>query len=309
MQSLLMETPSAAIRPTNFVEAPSLSLLLGTNITFADETKQYTGSFKFRAAYNVAANVQEKHIIASSSGNFAQALSYACSLLGKRCTIVMPSTSAQVKIDGVKKYGAHIEFVDTSKKSRAERLAEIAEENTDAYITNAYDNELIIEGNKTLGQEIAIYKKHFDYVISPIGGGGLISGIINGVIESERNITVVGAEPAIANDASRSLRSGKLTANKTEPPSLADGARTISLGKLNWEIIQNNLKQIVEIPEEKIAEAVKIIYNHLQIKAEPTGALSLAAILVEPDLFKNKSICCIISGGNIDEAVFEKLIS
>ncbi len=150
---------------------PALSGLLGANITFADETKQHTGSFKFRAAYNLAAKIEEEHIIASSSGNFAQALSYACSLLGKRCTIVMPSTAAQVKIEGVTKYGAQIEFVDTAKKSRAERLSELAVENANAYITNAYDNQLIIEGNKSLGQEIAAYSSNFDYVISPIGGG------------------------------------------------------------------------------------------------------------------------------------------
>ncbi len=306
---LVTKTSHPAVYPTTFVEAPALSALLGAKIIFADETKQPTGSFKFRAAYNVAAYVQQTHIIASSSGNFAQALSYACSLMGKRCTIVMPIKSAQVKVDGIKKYGGQIEFVDTDKKGRAERLAELAEQNPDAYITNAYDNPLIIEGTKSLGKDIASNNEHFDYVISPIGGGGLISGIISGIKESERTkTTVIGAEPEIANDASLSLKAGRLIANTIEPQTIADGARTISLGKHNWEIVRHNLRQIIEVPDEKIKAAVKMIYDHLQLKAEPTGALSFAAILTETKMFKNKSVCCVISGGNVDEQVFQSLI-
>ena len=311
------------IRPTTFVEAPTLSTLLGCNITFADETKQHTGSFKFRAAYNLASKIDNEHIIAASSGNFALALAYACSILGKRCTIVMPSTAAQIKIEGIKKYGGQIEFVDTAKKGRAERLAELAKENPDAYITNAYDNELIIDGNLSLGQEIAQYDEPFHYVISPIGGGGLISGIMLGTnkqdiahaskqashtLSQAAHPTVIGAEPALANDAARSLCSGKLIANEIEPQTIADGARTISLGNLNWEIIKSSLKQIIEVPEEKIKEAVKLIYEHTGIKAEPTGALSLGAILVAPSQFKEKNVCCIISGGNVDEEVFQALV-
>ncbi len=300
------------VRSTSFVEAPALSALIGAKIVFADETKQQTGSFKFRAAYNLASKVQNKHIVASSSGNFAQALSYACSLIGKRCTIVMPVNSAQVKIDGVKKYGAEIEFVDTSKESRQEKLMAIAKTYPDAYVTNAYDNEFIIEGNRSLGEEIAAYKDSFDCVISPIGGGGLISGIINGINKKQstktEHISVIGAEPALANDAARSLKAGELVANEIEPQTIADGARTISLGRQNWEILRHNLKQIIEVPEKDIKVAVKLIYDHLQIKAEPTGALSLGAILVNLDMFENKTVCCVISGGNVDDKVFQSII-
>lgn len=305
-------TLDIATRQTNFIEAPTLSALLGARIFFADETKQHTGSFKFRGAYNLACKTDNRHIIASSSGNFAQALAYACSLVGKRCTIVMPANSAQVKIDGVKKYGGEIEFVDTTKKNREERLAELACEYPDAYITNAYDNPLIIEGNTSLGEEIANYREKFDYIICPIGGGGLISGIISGIKKSSnknvQNTIVIGAEPAIANDASRSLKAGKLIANEFEPQTIADGARTISLGKHNWEILRDNLKQIIEVPEDDIKQAVKLIYDHLQLKVEPTGALAFGAVLVEPDMFADKSVCCIISGGNVDQKIFQSLI-
>jgi threonine dehydratase len=310
-----MKTLDSAVRPTTFVEAPTLSALLGTKITFADETKQHTNSFKFRGAYNLASKVTNNHILASSSGSFALALAYACSLLNKRFTAVMPTTAAQVKIEGVKKYGGQIEFVDTSKETRAEKLVELAKKFPDAYVTNAYDNALIIEGNATLAEEIMAYKQAFDYVIVPVGGGGLISGIINGVKRlADANACkgnspiVIGAEPAVADDAARSLKAGRIIANESEPPTIADGARTLSIGKLNWEIMSRDLKTIIEVPEDQIKKAVKLIYDHLQLKVEPTGALSLAAVMVAAKMFQDKNVCCIISGGNVDEKVFQSLI-
>jgi threo-3-hydroxy-L-aspartate ammonia-lyase len=311
----LMKTLASVVRPATFIEAPTLSALFGIGITFADETKQHTGSFKFRGAYNLAANVENDHILASSSGSFALALAYACSLLNKRFTAVMPSTAAEVKIEGVKKYGGQIEFGDTAKTSRAEKLAQLAKKFPDAYVTNAYDNALIIEGNATLGHEIMMYEKPFDYIIVPIGGGGLISGIINGIKPlaganacKSNCPVVIGAEPSIANDAARSLRAGHIVANETEPLTIADGARTLSVGKLNWEIISRDLKHIIEVPEADIKKAVKLIYDHLHLKVEPTGALSLAALMVAANMFQDKSVCCILSGCNVDDKVFELLI-
>ena len=114
---------------------------------------------------------------------------------------------------------------------------------------------------------------------------------------------------AIANDAARSLKAGYVIANEFEPQTIADGARTLSLGKLNWEIIRHELKQIIEVPEDKIVEAVRLIYDHVRIKAEPTGALPLGALMIEAQMFEDKSVCCVISGGNVDDAVFESLIA
>ena len=310
-----MKTLQSVIRPTTFVEAPTLSALFGAGIVFADETKQHTGSFKFRGAYNLASSIENKHILASSSGSFALALAYACSLLDKQFTAVMPTTAAQVKIDGVKKYGGQIEFVDTTRDNRSERLAQLAKKFPEAYVTNAYDNALIIEGNAGLGDEIMAYERGFDYVIVPIGGGGLISGIIGGVKQlaginacKDNCPVVIGAEPAIANDAARSLKAGHLVANEFEPPTIADGARTICLGKLNWEIMHRDLKQIIEVPEVEIKKAVKLIYDHLRLKVEPTGALALGAVAVAAEMFQDKNICCVISGGNVDDKVFQALI-
>src|SRR5713226_848577 len=116
---------SNVVRKTTFIEAPRLARRLGVELTIASETFQHTGSFKFRAAYNVASKVTERKIIAASSGNFGQAMAYACSLLGKSCIIVMPSTSAQVKIDAVREYGGAVDLTDVKVKGRAERVAEL----------------------------------------------------------------------------------------------------------------------------------------------------------------------------------------
>jgi threonine dehydratase len=297
------------IRGTHFVNSEPLGSLTGANITFADESRQHTGSFKFRAAFNLASKVPEKHIITASSGNFGQALAYACSLLGKRCTVVMPSNSARVKVDGVKSYGGIVEFVDTKRKSRAERVQELSGENPQAYVASAYDNTLVIEGNSTLGIEIAQAQAKFELVVVPVGGGGLSSGIIVGIQNSEADIAVVGAEPAMANDAALSFKAGKIVSNEEEPETIADGARTVSLGQHNWPILKTGLKNIIEVPEQTIIQAMKLIHEHLKLKVEPTGALALGAILTEPNAFKGKNVCCVISGGNVDAERFDALLN
>jgi threonine dehydratase len=297
------------VRPTTILEAPRLENRLGIILTLVTETFQYTGSFKFRAAYNVASRVPQKMIIAASSGNFGQATAYACSLLRKSCTIVMPSTSAKVKIEAVREYGGDVDLVDVRVKSRADRVRELSQQYPEAYIASAYDDPLVIEGNASLGMEIAALDRQLDTVIAPVGGGGLISGLIMGLKQSQKKIAVVGAEPLLGNDAARSLRAGHIVTNESEPQTIADGARTLSLGKHNWAIIQGNLSTIVEVPEEKIFQASRFLFELANLKVEPTGALSLAAILTQPDLFRGRSVCCVVSGGNVDPGVYASMLN
>jgi threonine dehydratase len=298
-----------AVRPTTILEVPRLEKRLGATLTLATETFQRTGSFKFRAAYNVASHVPQNLIIAASSGNFGQALACACSLLGKSCIIVMPTTSAKVKVDAVREYGGNVDLVDVQVKSRADRVRELSEQHPEAYIASAYDDPLVIEGNASLGAEIGALERPLEIVVVPVGGGGLISGVITGLKQSRKKILVVGAEPLLGNDAARSLRAGQIVANQSEPLTIADGARTVSLGKHNWEIIEKNLSTIVEVPEEKIIEAARLLFEFANLKVEPTGALSLAAVLTKPDLFRGRSVCCVVSGGNVDPAVFASMLA
>jgi threonine dehydratase len=176
-------------------------------------------------------------------------------------------------------------------------------------VASAFDNEFVIDGNATLGEEICALPVQFDYVLVPIGGGGLSAGIVKAVRASKRNINVVGAEPLIANDAARSLREGRIVTNEQEPQTLADGARTLSLGRLNWEILRHGLESIIEVPEECIAEAVRLLYSQVNLKVEPTGALGLAAVLTAAHKFQGQKVCCVASGGNVDPAIYARIIS
>lgn len=302
-----MKTLLEAIRPTTFIEPQKLRDYLGLDITIASETFQHTGSFKFRAAYNLALNVENDEILTASSGNFGQALAYACNLVGKKCTVVMPVTSAQVKIGAVREYGATVDLVDTRKVSRNDRVAQLAAEMPDAYFASPYDDQFVIDGNSTLGDEIS--DKNFDVVVVPIGGGGLISGIITSFCRNGKTAKVIGAEPLIGNDAARSIKAGEVVANESEPMTIADGARTISVGKLNWPIIEKGVKEIIEVSDEKIKEAVLLLFALANLKSEPTGALSLGAILERADGFGGKRVCLIVSGGNVDAEVYRNLTS
>jgi len=300
------QTLQTAIRPTTFIESIPLARHFGLDLTIATETFQHTGSFKFRAAYNLALNVPNDEILTASSGNFGQALAFACQLLKKKCTVVMPETSALVKIEAVRSYGATVELVDVKKVGRSERVSQLAAAMPNAYVASAYDDLLVIEGNATLGDELA--EKNFDIVIAPVGGGGLASGIVTGLCRNGNSARVFGAEPLLANDAARSLKEGKIVQNEVEPQTIADGARTVSLGESNWQILQKGLAEIVEVSEEKIVEAARLYFSLANLKVEPTGALSLGAILEHAELFAGKRICAIASGGNVDTEIYRKII-
>ncbi len=301
-----MKTLLEAIRPTTFIESQKLRDFLGLDLTLASETFQHTGSFKFRAAYNLALNVENNEILTASSGNFGQALAFACKLLNKKCVVVMPETSAKVKIEAVKSYGARVDLVDTKTVQRSERVAQLAAAMPNCYVASAYDDLFVIEGNSSLGDELSA--RDFDVVIVPIGGGGLISGISKGLCRNGDTATLIGAEPLLGNDAFLSLQAGKIIANETEPLTIADGARTLSLGKHNWEIIKSGVSEIIEVSDENMAEAVRLLFNLANLKSEPTGALTLGAVLENREKFAGKKICAVVSGGNVDAEIYRRIL-
>ncbi len=298
-----------AIRPTTIIQSVKLNRHLGCDVVLASETFQHTGSFKFRAGYNLAKHVEQDTILTESSGNFGQALAYACQLLGKKCIVVMPSTSARVKVDAVKNFGGIAELTDVKVKSRRARLEELIKEHPDAYVASAYNDKHVIEGNASLGREICGLSQEIDFVLAPVGGGGLTSGIIEGIKQCGKKIKVIGAEPAMANDASRSLAAGHIVANDQEPQTIADGARVLSIGNLNWAILKDGIERIIEVPEDNIKNALKLLFDLANLKCEPTGALSVGALLSDPDFFHGKTVCCVISGGNVDPSTYKELIS
>jgi threonine dehydratase len=296
------------VRPTTLISSVRLNRYLSLDILLASETFQHTGNFKFRGAWHMASNVPHHHLLTSSSGNFGQALAFACQELNKRCTVVMPNDSVIVKVEAVREFGGDVELVDTRKITRDARVAELARQYPDAYVASGFDDDLMIAGNSTLGRELAKLNGGIDALVAPISGGGLASGILKGLRSEGVDIPLIGAEPLLANHVTRSFRAGQIVRDKEESKTIADGARTTSLGERNWEILKTGLAESIEVPEAAIRDAVRLLFHLANLKAEPTGALAVAAILIQRERFQGRRVCCIISGGNVDAPLFSSLI-
>ncbi len=306
----------AAVRAATWIRPERLRTALDLRVILVSETFQRTGSFKFRAAYHRARSTAAPRLLAASSGNFGQALALACRLLGKRATIVMPRVSARVKIEAVRSHGAEVKLMDAERESREEAVARFLDELPEAEVASAYDDPAVIAGNATLGVEIGARLRRLPAarreraaVVVPVGGGGISSGIVLGLrTAGVPEVSVIGAEPQIANDAAESLRQGRLVSHAGEALSLADGARLPRIGSHNWAILREGLEGIVEVPERKIAEGVRALFGLANLKAEPTGALGVAALLAAPERFAGREVFCVITGGNVDPAVYARIL-
>jgi threonine dehydratase len=296
------------IRPTTFIRSVRLDRWFDAEVTLASETFQHTGSFKFRGAWHTASNVPNERLLAASSGNFGQALAFACQVLKKKCTVVMPHDSVAVKVQAVKDYGGVVDLVDVREKSRAARLAELAALDPDAYVAGGYDSDLMIAGNSILGNELAELSGEVDSIVTPVSGGGLASGIVTGLRSRGAAIPVIAAEPQLGNHTARSMRARTRIVDLQEAATIADGARTVALGRRNWDILKDGLAGVAEVPEQAIRDGVRLLFELANLKAEPTGALSLAALLVDRERFKEKRVCCVVSGGNVDADLYASLL-
>ena len=305
-----------SVRPTTWIVPERIEERLGLSLRLASETFQRTGSFKFRAAFHFARLAKANHLVAASSGNFGQALALSCRMLGKKATIVMPDRASRVKIGAVKGFGGTVELTDTDRTPRREVVERLLAEHPGSRRASAYGAEAVILGNATLGVEIGERlaswpeeRRRRAAVVVPIGGGGISSGLVLGLRHAGYpEVPVVAAEPAIANDAAESLRREELVTLAQEPETLADGARVPRIGNRNWAILREGLSGIVEVPERRIAEAVRLLFHGANLKAEPTGALGLGAVLTDPERFAGKETVVIVTGGNVDPAVYIRIL-
>ena len=289
-------------------------------IYLKDESAQPIGSFKLRGAYNKIAQLSAEElrrgVITYSSGNHAQGVAYAARALGTKAVIVMPANAPQIKRDATLALGAEIVTVGNASSERREKAEELAA--THGYtIVPPYDDAAIIAGQATCGVEIFEQLPGVELVLSPVSGGGLLSGVATGIkLAAEAAgcaaAQVWGCEPELAADAAESFRTGKLVewpAEKTTR-TICDGLRTQSLGALNFEHIVRFVDGIVTVSEAEIRTATQVMLEVTKIVAEPSGAITLAAALFHAhELPKVRKVVAIVSGGNLDPALREELES
>lgn len=279
------------------------------------ESLQPIGSFKLRGAYNKIASFtceeRKSGVISYSSGNHAQGVAYAARAMKTKAVIVMPRNAPKVKIDSTAALGAEIVFVGPASAERMHKAEELSR--THGYsIVPPYDDELIIAGQGSAGLEILEDCADVDLVLAPVGGGGLISGIASAIKLSGSHAKVIGVEPELANDAQQSFRSGKIVQLPAERVSstLADGLRTQSIGQRNFEHMRAFVDDIITVTENEIREAVRRMVKDARIVAEPSGAVTFAAVLFHADeLPASKKTVALVSGGNIEPHLLAQIIT
>jgi threonine dehydratase len=275
-----------------------------SEVFFKCENLQRTGSFKFRGAYNalVQLSYEQKHrgVLTYSSGNHAQALALAGQLLGIRPVIVMPEDAPDVKKTATQGYGAEVIFYNPRQTTREEFAQEIAEARG-LTIIPPYDDRAVIAGQGTVAKELIEQVGQLDILLVCCGGGGLLSGCAIAAHALSPSCRVIGVEPETADDATRSFYSKKLH-TVHNPETIADGARTPSLGKLTFPLVQHYVDEMITVSESAIARAMFFLWERMKLVAEPTGAIATAALLEGMISSPEERIGVIISGGNVDLA-------
>lgn len=289
------------IHRTPVMTSQLLNQLSGAELYFKCENFQRMGAFKMRGAANAILNLspekQEKGVVTHSSGNFAQAVSLAAKSAGVSAYIVMPSSAPQVKKDAVKSYGGEITECPPTLEAREKAAQKIMDE-TGATFVHPSDDLDVIYGQGTAALELLQDYPDLDFVITPVGGGGLIAGTALAVAQTTTGCVTIGAEPFEADDAYRSLQSGRIETNETAE-TIADGLKT-QLGDHNFPIIREYVREIIRVKEPEIIAALKLIWERMKIVVEPSSAVALAGVLREKERFRGKKIGIIISGGNVD---------
>lgn len=289
------------IHRTPMLASKNLNKLVNSSLFFKCENFQKTGSFKARGALNAVLSLSREKLAnglaTHSSGNHAQALAFAAKIVGAKATVVMPHTAPKPKIDSVASLDAEIIFCKPTLKSREETLIDIIER-TGAVVVHPYDNPYVIAGQGTCAKEIFEDKYELDFILAPIGGGGLLSGTSIATKYFSKNTKIFGVEPEGANDAHKSFYGNQIYPS-VNPQTIADGLLT-SLSEKTFKIIKQNVDDIITVSEEMILQAMFLIYERLKIVVEPSGAVSFAGVLQHSSIFENKKVGIILSGGNVD---------
>ncbi len=290
------------IHKTPIIRSSQLSEMTGANMLFKAEHLQKTGSFKIRGATNRVMQAKEegaKYITAASSGNHGQAVAYISNQLGIPATIVVPTDATESKVNAIRNYNGKVEFAGRTSAERFPRAKEIAKENDGIFIP-PYDHPHIIVGQGTVGLEITEQVKDVDIIFVPVGGGGLVSGILTAVKEINPKIKIYGVEPELANDTAVSLKEGKIMTAGNPANTIADGLRTDQPGDLTFPILQKYIDELIVVKEDDVKFAMSLVYERMKQVVEPSAAVSLTAALYSDIDIEGKNVVNVLSGGNVD---------
>jgi threo-3-hydroxy-L-aspartate ammonia-lyase len=286
---------------TPVVTSRSLDEACGARVFLKCENLQRVGAFKFRGAWNamsrLSPDIRARGVLAYSSGNHAQAVALAGKLLGAPTTIVMPSTAPAIKRAATEAYGATVVPYDVRTESR-EAIAEELERERGLALIPPFDHPHVIAGQGTAALELHAQQPGIDTLLVPCGGGGLLTGSALASHGAAPRCRVIGVEPELADDATRSFRT-KALQTVTQPATIADGTRTPSLGALTFPLLLEHVADMVTVSEEAIVDAVRFLFLRVKIVVEPSGALGVAALLsgaIRPE----GRVGVILSGGNVD---------
>ena len=272
------------------------------------ENLQRVGSFKIRGAYNKITSLtqdeKDRGVVAHSSGNHAQGVALAAKLLNVKATVVMPNNSPSIKVDATQSYGAEVIFCEDSSDDR-ERIAKLLQSNFGYAMVPPFDDDKIIAGQGTVMLEIAQDLDSIDYLFVPVGGGGLISGCAVAAKHFFPNIRIIGVETEPANDCQQSFRKKEIV-RIAPPKTIADGMRTQSIGKRNFDIILNYVDDVITVTDMQVIEMMRYFMQRMKIIVEPTGAVAPAAVFHNVLNLSCKKICAIISGGNVEPSLLKQ---
>ena len=289
------------IHNTPVLTSRLINEMAGAHLFFKCENFQRMGAFKMRGAANSIMQLSDEQkqngVVTHSSGNFAQALSLSAQSLGVTAYIVMPDSAPQVKKDAVKGYGGVLVECESTLEARERTSQEIVEKHGATFIHPSNDDHVIL-GQGTACKELLELHPNLDYVVTPVGGGGLIAGTALAAHYFGNQCKTVGGEPFEVDDAYRSLQSGQIETNSTTN-TIADGLKT-QLGDRNFPVIQKHVEEIIRVTEDEIIQSMRLLWERLKIVCEPSCAVALAAVFREKEKFKAQEIGIIISGGNVD---------
>ncbi|OUL34934.1 threo-3-hydroxy-L-aspartate ammonia-lyase [Nostoc sp. 106C] len=296
---------------TPVLTSRTVNELTHSQVFFKCENFQRTGAFKFRGAYNALAQLPEaqkqKGVLTYSSGNHAQAIALAGQLLNISTTIVMPDDAPAVKQTATRSYGAEIILYNRQTTNR-EQLAQTLASDRSLTLIPPYDHPHVVAGQGTAALELIEEVGELDFLLVPCGGGGLISGCAIATKALLPNCRVIGVEPELADDATRSFHSKNLQ-TVHNPNTIADGARTPSLGKITFPLVLHYVDDMVTVSESAILRTMFFLWERLKIVVEPTGVIAAAALLDNVVIAPVARIGVIVSGGNVDLAQVGKLFS